>query len=51
MIICKLFGYRAAEMMGHKDGKIEPRSKAKHDHHAFERHKKAKQDTPHRFSQ
>ena len=32
-------------MVGHKDGKIRPRAKAKHDHRAFERHKKkAKQD-------
>ena len=28
----------------HKDGKLEPCSKARHDIPAFERHKKAKQD-------
>ena len=28
----------------HKDGRLEPRSKAQNDHHAFEKHKKAKQD-------
>ena len=33
------FGYRAAAM----SGRMEPRSKAKHDH-AFERHKKARHD-------
>ena len=37
-------------MAGHKDGKIEPRSKAKHDHRIFERHKK-KQDLHPSFSQ
>ena len=31
-----LFGYRARKMVGHKDEKIDPRSKAKHDHPAFE---------------
>ena len=38
-------------MVGHKDGKIRPRSKAKHDHRAFERHKKVKQDLHPSFSQ
>ena len=38
-------------MAEHKDGKIEPRSKANHDHHAFERHKKAKQDLHPRFGE
>ena len=38
-------------MAGHKDGRIEPRSKAKYDHRAFERHKKARQDMRSRFSQ
>ena len=40
--IAKSFGWRVASMAGHKDGKIEPRSKAKHDHRAFEKHKKAR---------
>jgi len=33
-----------------RGGRIEPRSKAKHDHCAFERHKKAKQDLHPSFS-
>ena len=37
-------------MAGHKDGKIEPRSKAKHDHRAFEKYKKARQDLQSRSS-
>jgi hypothetical protein len=35
----------------HKDGKLEPRTKAHHDQPAFERHKKAKQDLHPTFSQ
>jgi len=39
-------------MVGHKDGKVEPRSKAKHDPRAaFEIHKKARQEMHPRFSQ
>ena len=34
-----------------RHGQMEPRSKAKHDHHAFERHKKAKQDLHPRFGE
>jgi hypothetical protein len=35
----------------HKDGRVEPRSKAQHDKPAFQRHKKAKQDLHPRFGQ
>jgi hypothetical protein len=35
----------------HKDGRLEPRSKAKHDKPAFEKYKKARQDLHPRFSQ
>ena len=48
-IVYKLFGYRVAEMARHKDVKVVPRSKAKHDHLAFERHKKSRQDIYTRF--
>jgi hypothetical protein len=35
----------------HKDGRLEPRSKAKHDKPTFEKYKKARQDLHPRFSQ
>ena len=36
------FGYRAAEMGRHKDGRLEPWSKAQHDRTTFEKYKKAR---------
>ncbi|XP_066354418.1 uncharacterized protein [Miscanthus floridulus] len=43
--------YMAASMGRHKDGRLEPRSKAQHDKPAFEKYKKARQDLHPRFSQ
>jgi hypothetical protein len=46
-----IFWKHGSSMGRHKDGRLEPRSKAKHDKPAFEKYKKARHDLHPRFSQ